>query len=187
MILLSIDPGIRGCGVAIFEDKTLIFACYTVNPLTSGNGPRECTAMAQAVKSEVCSFLCAHILGDNSKAAFKFIDNYALPKITIDAIAVEWPQVYTKSKGDNNDLLPLAGVDTALYALLQPDELHTFLPNEWKGQLPKSVCHERIKTRLSADELNTIQKTRKSLLHNVLDAAGIGLYALCRFDKIRAI
>jgi hypothetical protein len=55
---------------------------------------------------------------------------------------------------------------------------------EWKGQLPKEVCKQRILRRLagSDEELLThlLTLVPPSLRHNVYDAVGIGLHHLKR-------
>lgn len=54
-------------------------------------------------------------------------------------------------------------------------------PQRWKGQLPKKRCNEIVEGKLSPTEkrfLNDIKP--KSAQHNVLDAIGIGLFAVGR-------
>lgn len=156
--LLSIDLGIRGCGVALFNNDTLLNANYIKNPRGTGNDLFVCRAMAKAIIDEY---------GDNHD------------------LAIEYPQIYKDkfSKGDNNDLLPLASIAGALVTLSNCVSVVQFKPKEWKGQLPKDASHERIFQRLTLGECERINgAVPKTLLHNVYDAIGIGLYALGRFN-----
>lgn len=164
---LAVDPGIRGCGVALFDGPILIKASYVKNTETEGNGPFQCSCMADEILS--------YAVGSGD------IDN---KKQKID-IVVEWPQVYTKSKGDPNDLLALAGIGAALVTHVydirpgQVDEVIHYLPREWKGQVPKTIHQTRIKKALAPEEIAKISAP-KSLLHNVYDAVGLGLFRLGR-------
>jgi len=170
-MLLAIDPGIRGCGVALFDGGYLIGAAYVKNSVDKGNGPTVCFFMAQEVF------------------------NWAIPDHEIyDGsywdIVMEWPQIYTHSKGDNNDLLALAGVDAAITTRFMDRidcSAQHYLPREWKGQLTKEVCHARIEKILTPKELAAIATKQKTYRHNTLDAVGIGLFHLGRFQKQRVI
>lgn len=166
MRVLCIDPGIRGSGAALFSStgKQLVRAAYVKSPARAGNGPAECLSMAHAIKA-----WCVFYGVDCSP----------------ERLVVEWPRVYTTSKmqGDPNDLLGLVGVDCALAGLLCVP-VERYFPDEWKGQAPKEVMNERVKLRLSADELARIDAPA-SLLHNVLDAVGIGLHYLGRLQRTR--
>ncbi|MEO9195847.1 MAG: hypothetical protein ABI445_19510 [Polyangia bacterium] len=165
--LISVDPGIRGCGVAIFNDAKLVSAAYVKNPRLAGGGPDACVDMAREVY--------AH-----------FAATFGGPFWSVD-LAVEWPRVYASriragsSKGDPNDLLALCGVDAAVALILEPDETTAYAPSDWKGQLEKDTCHARIRSRLSPAELAVFESVRpKSLAHNAWDAVGIGLHHLGR-------
>lgn len=174
-MILSIDPGIRGCGVAVFSDRyqelsVLLYAAYVKNEMAEGSGPGACAKMAGSVRRQ---------LGERCDLG---IQHYS-------ALVLEWPQVYTDKrqwKGDPNDLLPLAGVDAAITALMNTNTKH-YLPREWKGQAPKEVIATRALSRLSEGEKAAIQKTTKSLIHNVYDAVALGLYHLGRLDAERVI
>jgi len=173
--LLSIDPGIRGVGVALWAEGKLTAAAYVANTLKDGSGPRECATAAQAV-----------------------IDwHFKSGKASPDMLAVEIPQIYQrgsgKTKGDPNNLLPVFGVDAALAALLPNAHIMYGVPHEWKGgtQKPKTtsesyVIEGRVRLRLSDNELATIVWPN-NVKHtwDVTDAIGIGLYHLRRFERRR--
>lgn len=53
------------------------------------------------------------------------------------------------------------------------------LPEEWKGQVPKKIDHQRTLALLSAEEVKVLPQRKSELLH-VLDAVGIALWACGR-------
>ncbi len=185
MITLAIDPGIRGCGIAVFGCDVLQLARYVKNPIREGDGPDAIVSMALAVRDAL--------------AVRNFIPTM------VNRVVIEWPQVYAgaKNKGDANDLLPLAGVDAAICALFLPSKHERFRPREWKGQLPPNVCAQRIIDRLKAEELARVDRIEKFQAdlsravaakkeidgtdHNTIDAVGIGLKACGRFERRLAI
>ncbi len=161
--LLSLDPGIRGCGAALFEDGRLVACDYVKNPVKKGDDFEAMLKMARQVAG--------------------WVSDKGLSISFYEAV-IEHPRIYTvsKSKGDNNDLLPLVGVGCAV-ATFATSATRVF-PHEWKGQVPKDVCHQRIRSRLDMDETNVLNDAcarAKSLAHNTLDAVGIGLHHVDRF------
>lgn len=176
--VLAVDPGARGCGVALFEDRALVCAAYVQSPLdvTADTG-RAAAAGAMAL------------------AVIGWLDHFA-EKVKVDALVVEWPRVYATairrgvSRGDPNDLLPLAGVDSALAALLAPAACYSYAPSEWKGQLTKEACSARVMGRLTNAEFGVLEaavSAAKSKAHNTLDAVGLGLHHLSRFTARRVL
>jgi hypothetical protein len=155
--LLALDPGIRGIGVAYFDSGVLRYANYLKNPVLEGDGPEAWFGMADAVYAELKS-----------------------REMRVDAYACEYPQIYRVSKGDPNALIPLAAVSAACGAVLPIQKCVGFLPRQWKGQLKKEKHHPMILAALSEAERATILETRKTLVHNVIDAVGIGLFYLER-------
>jgi hypothetical protein len=193
MLILAVDPGIRGVGVALFRDlrrqsaslactqPDLVRCAYVRNPSTAGAGPFECSEIAIAVDDWLRGVIV----------------NMTLARL--DGVVVEWPQVYTAGKlvGDPNDLLPLAGVDAAIVAYARAGRrphvprLHViaYKPHEWKGQIPKGEIFEgRVRERLTLDEAilldDALDDAPKSLRHNVYDAV-IGLHYAGRFERRR--
>lgn len=170
-VLLSLDPGIRGCGVAIFSDGLLSQAAYVCNPCLEGSGAAEAASMASWVQG--------------------FFSNWK-----VDEIAVEWPRIYASriregsSKADPNDLLALTGVGAALVALLAPARATSYVPSDWKGQLTKEATEARIRSRFHQYELEIAVRgaeAARSKAHNMFDAIGIGLHHLGRFERKRII
>lgn len=161
MILLCVDPGLRGCGCALFDEGKLVWASYVVSPVVSGRGPVAHVAMARAVHQKA-----------------------VLAKAWPAALMVEFPRVYPgMPKTDPNDLLDLAGVAGALGALIKP--LGHVFPSDWKGQVPKKVMNERVLLALQKDEIESIE-THGAKDHNTLDAVGIGLHHYGRINRKRS-
>jgi hypothetical protein len=99
-------------------------------------------------------------------------------------VVVERPQIYgvDKSRADPNDLITLAVKVGRICALAEEcgAKCETVLPREWKGNLPKDVCHERALGKLSPDERRALPELPRSVRHNMLDAVGIGLWKIGR-------
>ena len=156
-MLLSIDPGLRGCGVAAWgDDKQLLRAAYVKNPDEAAWLP-----MVEAVKRE-----------------FKNLLNY------ITYVAIEIPQVYVQArwKGDPNDLIQLAGLVGCFCGALDGTGHKLYKPAEWKGQVKKEITEMRARKRLSATELAVVElpKAAHGLAHNVWDSVALGLFHLGR-------
>ena len=160
---VAVDPGLRGCGVAMFDDGVLMSAWYEKNPELTGDGMEAILAMAMAVRHAAA-----------------------------DEVVVEFPHVYagSKSKGDPHDLLVLAAIDGAIGAFAtiplggrDGAKVRHVFPSEWKGQLDKDACWHRVEGRLQEFEKRIIHWPCASLRHNVQDALGIGLFAVGRFER----
>lgn len=165
-MILSIDPGIRGCGVACWSNTgSLQRAGYVVNDRLAGSDLIAIRSMAHAV------------------------DQWVYGHDMIARLVFEWPQVYAgpQNKINANDLLTLAGVDAAIATRI-PAAVTQYLPREWKGQLPKGEAFEaRVKDRLGRPEVANVTLPRGGLAHNVWDAVGIGLFFFGRFERKRVI
>lgn len=161
--ILCVDPGLRGCGAALFDGGFLVNAAYVENPVTHGRGYKAHSEMGCAVSRWIAK--------------------------DVDRLIIEHPRVYPGSaqqKGDPNDLLDVAAVGAAVASWCNYRETETVFPSEWKGQVPKETMTERIRRSLSDIERHNIAKCKASLMHNVLDACGIGLWRLGRINR-RAI
>lgn len=186
---IALDPGIRGVGIALFLGETLAACDYVKNTATTGNGLAEVLLMAEAARQWSDEHLPTGLL--------RWVDAHSVTPLGLAeqvqlSVVVEWPQVYTagKSKGDNNDLLPLVGIGSAFAAKLQPAAVSSVRPSEWKGQLDKDATHARVLKRLDTYERRVWQngcERAKSKAHNLTDAVAIGLHALGRFSPVRVI
>lgn len=156
MVGISIDPGVKHCGFAVFEKSKLIEAGLT------------------------CSFSETphRVLGVIPEIEALF-ERYE--KASIDLV-VEKPKVYQSryQKGDQRDLIDLATVVGAIChaSVYYINTVELVEPYEWKGQTPKDITRKRVEKGLSKEELQAIELPKaKSLQHNVFDAIGIGLWA----------
>ncbi len=188
-MILALDPGLRGCGVAIGDNARLLAAAYVPSPVRAGEADiAACVAMARAVVAWCDALGAVPPLGGAGGALY--------PRLRFDEIVCEWPQVYTpgKQKGDPNDLPPLVGVECAICAFY-PDAKHvTHRPSAWKGQLPKpkrvsdpNPMEMRVQARLDAEEWSRIEPRARSLFHNTIDACGLLLHHFGRFERYRVI
>lgn len=166
---VSVDPGLRGCGVAVFKGTELIWASYIRSLNKEDRGPKAWYAMAMEVEDVLRGqFKDLFIEGGLMDAAFVF----------------EVPQIYrgAQLKGDPDDLLQLVGVEAWVAGLLRACRVVGYRPREWKGQVPKDVHVRRIENTLTDEEKACMQKCPASLRHNMLDGIGIGLFHVRRLQ-----
>jgi len=167
--VLAVDPGLNRSGVATFRDGVLIRAGA---PSFSGIDKAPLPARIAAMGLRIA---------------------LSAPR-GIYTLAMEWPQVYAvgKSKGDPNDLLPLAGICADVAARLNAPVVVMYSPREWAGNTKKSetvkgaktsMRAKRIESRLTGPELEVWAGVK---YHDTVDAIGIGLKALGRFERRRA-
>lgn len=154
MTLLSIDPGKKAIGWAMF----------TENPLQKGGD----------------LWACGLVRGDDLKDLIKAI---ASCLVGARRAIIEIPQVYQQRHwgGDPNDLIDVALVAGAVAGrLLCPVEF--VKPHAWKGTRKKRICHALTRKTLTDDEWSIVESVDapSSLRHNVIDAVGIGLWRLKR-------
>lgn len=169
-ILLAVDPGLLHPAAALFDNGELQKASRVKIPkgITTKTPILErCQAIALAILDYV------NVIPDRG-----------------DIICTEYPQIYTqdKSKGDPNQLIPLACIGACLSGLCCNAKILSPKPKDWTGNVPKadsgdpwdSPRGQRIFSRLSVDE-----RSRIIVSHDSLDSVGIGLWALGRFDRRR--
>lgn len=158
--MLAIDPGLRGCGCAVFEGPVLRRAWFSKNTEMLERGPKAWRAMAEAVA-----------LGLNGED---------FGPVELHTLAIEYPQVYKTAyqKGDQDDIVQLQGCAGAVVGLITAKHYLGFTPRYWKGQVPKLIHNERVAKKLSPEELANIYEHRTTIRHNVIDAIGIGIFVL---------
>ncbi len=145
-----LDPGVKEAGVSLWEGTELAAAF-----LARGSDWR-----------------------DTADEAFRLIGEH-VPRELVSVIVVEIPQIYAqrKLKGDPNDLITVALNAGAFVGHWDDDvEIVEYHPHRWKGQVPKNIAIKRFKKRLSADERTRVEKAPATLMHNVWDSVGLGLY-----------
>lgn len=157
MNILTLDPGTRGAGVALYSKNKLKACAYIKNPVKTGDDPSTLAQLAL----EIWKW---------------FAENGEV----LNKIVVEVPRIYTagKMKGDPNDLIPIAGLAYQLAVIMNVPCVR-YYPHEWKGQVdPYTMC-KRIVSKLDPAEtgvlLKAYEKTAVALQHNMEDAIGIGL------------
>ncbi len=111
-----------------------------------------------------------------------------LPPDGVDNLLVEIPQERVVGGGRRapaNDLIRLAFRAGTVVGGVHHMHRYEVLPVTWKGTLPKDVCARRVIERLMFDEGQTLDASLRNLApnvrHNVLDAVGLGLYAVGRW------
>ena len=176
-ILLAVDPGLLHPAAALFINGELQAASRVKVPNAVKGLPvaERCRTIAQLIREwyEEPPYWTGQI-------------NVKEP----ETLVVEWPQIYTadKSKGDPNNLVPLAGIDGALAAIFADSKVVSPQPRDWTGNIPKSESGDpwqsprgqRVWSRLSPDERN-----RVVVSHDAIDSVGIGLWGLGRFERRR--
>lgn len=164
--LVSIDPGLPACGVAVYDEAGALMRAALVRNIAEADAdlPRRWQKMALSVSEWI---------GKRPLAT---------------ELVVEMPQIYrtAQQKGDQNDLVNLAGVVSAVCTLVFAEKARIVYPREWKGTLDPDAMVERIKGRLKPEEHARVQlPTAASLQHNVWDGIGIGLHAFGRLEPKR--
>ena len=112
-----------------------------------------------------------------------WIDTFrALPTLRPDVLVVEDPRIYPVSKARPNDILKLARSVGAVVAKIDAPETRLVTPATWKKSVPKRIHQKRILKALNEQEKAVLDNCDcpKSLLHNTVDAVGIGLWFLKR-------
>lgn len=161
MNLIAIDPGINKTGIAVFTDGVL-----------------------------TASRLLASL--SNSWSRLEELRDQLLRGIggTNISVVVELPQIYraVKSKGDPNDLIKTATVGAYLLGVLceySPVSETTFVhPGDW-CKIPKSTKKGAVSGRTDKilGCLNEAERARVLVQHDAIDAVGIGLWKLGRFER----
>lgn len=155
-MLLTIDPGVRICGVALWQPDGQLHRAELVRGAHAAPDAVAWIAMATAVF-------------------------HATELYRPQALVIEQMRTYEgrAAKGDANDLIAVAHTVGAIVMRLRlPTVVQT--AQQWKGGTPKSVTENRMNEKLSPAEKERIIWPAKSLRHNVTDAIGIGLRHLRR-------
>lgn len=160
MVTLSVDPGVKGCGVAVWDSGILQHAAYVRR-----YGDTRCTSMSDTI------------------AGF-------IPVWKLGGLIIEMPRVYqgAKQKGDPNDLIELAAVVGAICSEFTGYPTTILYPQDWKRQIPKPekgkeyIVETRVRKRLLDEELARIKLPRAAKLKlDVWDAIGIGCHSIGKY------
>ena len=148
MVIIAIDPSINFMGCAVFRNKKLIKG-ELLKPGKLGEKSGDFIAKSRVLYKKI-------------KDMYRYYGGSKKVKIVL-----EIPQYWgvagylARESGSIYKLTFLCGMICSI------DEVITYTPNDWKGQLPKRPVKARLKeiyTKINFDKLN----------HNVMDAIGIG-------------
>lgn len=179
--VLALDPSITRVGLALYRDEELITSTTVKGTL--------------GTKADVL----ARVLQISLDTARWLMEVECRP----DVLVAEWPQIYTrdKSKGDPNDSVPLAGVCGCLAGIIRLHpclrtlrgelECVSYLPGEWAGRVPKDEtvkgCKSSPRALKIVSRLTPAERVVWDAIkyHDAIDAVGIGLKYLGRFERQR--
>lgn len=165
--LLAVDPGLRYPAAAVFRNGVLQRAERVKVPTAYAKLPRG--ERIRQIAGLVGSWGLLQTGGERPKVVY------------------EYPQVYRakKSKGDPNDLLPLAGIGGAV-SMMMGTYTHAPTPFEWIGGIPKATVGSALESprgRLIWRLLNGLERLTVTLSHDALDAVGLGLHGVRRLHR----
>jgi hypothetical protein len=151
MNLLAVDPSIRNAGWAEYSNGRLT-SCGLWRTKTPW--PR-CLVELSELAGAFAAQTAPHVL------------------------VVEWPQVYG-GKRNHHDLLKLAASVGVVAGTFVLPKLELVEPRIWKGRTEKSLHARHAVGVLSAKERAVLSAcgAPPSLMHNVIDAVALGLWAL---------
>ena len=169
MYIVSIDPGLRASGVALFDNTELRAASWVRSP-SKEDGAEAWVAMGWAIACYAAPYL---------------------PGTDSLIFVAEVPQIYHGRREDTdlNDLPPLAGVVGAAAAFFYGRsggvrQYVSYYPHDWKSNVPKAIKVARIWAEI---DKRPGERARVALppgrkkgsvgkgVHNIVDACGIGL------------
>lgn len=188
-VLLTVDPGARGCGCAFWTRDaalpgrkpalwTLFRALYATpyigKPPTGETCPADWRLVTESVAHE------ANKVAWDIGAAL----NGRLPSVGATSqylpthLVIETMQVYTRSKGDPNDLLVLAAVGGYLFGTFEATENIGYKPREWKGQVPRGVLGRNTERKLQAsgEWAKVVVPSVAEKLNDVMHGVALGWY-----------
>lgn len=193
--IVAIDPGLRSPGVSVLVDGRIVACARVAVPRGLARLDRGMRAHAvaervagvarEALMPHLAAVACVLADAEAEGRAPDVIDGLR-QQLAIEVV-YEWPQVYGRfSRGDPNDLIPLAAVGAAAAAMLGALVVRAPTPSEWAGQVPKATTGDawasprgaRVRARLSPTELELVPAQ-----HDAIDGAAIGLWAAGRFER----
>ena len=153
MTIFAVDPGLTGCGWALWEGDLV----------AAGFVPAETSAREPALWGP----LATKVLTDAPR----------LP----DKVVVETMRTYTQGKSDPADLFALQGLAGALLGTAHGWGMATegYLASKWKGQVPRDVMGARVAKEIEIRGWDSrIQWPKKTTWRNdVCHAIALGKFA----------
>jgi hypothetical protein len=97
-----------------------------------------------------------------------------------DLAVIEKPQVYAPghTRARSSDIVDLAIAAGRISKTFPRTEW--VRPAQWKGQVPKRIHHERVRSAMTEHELSLLLRLTGGELKHIMDAIGIGLVHLGR-------
>lgn len=152
MYILSIDPSIRACGIAIFKDKQLI-RYELIQP------SKEYMNDAADVNAW---YMRAFYVWVHLKELYQ---HYAkMDKIKVVLEVPEYWNVAGFAARESGSIFKLSFLCGMIYTL---GDIQLYTPRQWKGQMNKLVVANRLSLHYTKIDF-------KELDHNIADAIGIG-------------
>lgn len=108
-----------------------------------------------------------------------------------DTVVIEYPCVRRgrSSKGDPNDLIPLAGQAWTMkffHETFDRCKVHLVTPEGWKGQLDKKVHHAQLWPQLTTEERAAVSAAAlpiaESYRHNLYDAVALAVWGARQYQ-----
>lgn len=158
MKLCAVDPGVEATGLALFTDNKL----------------------------EHVRLVRASSLQSMIQAIYyvKWPHDYDVPDLVFIERPVVYPRDGIKKAASLMTVAIVAGAAAAAYGRETWTTIDFVEPRTWKGSVPKEIHNTRVISILEKDEqeilISSMDDAPPSLLHNVIDAVGIGLYKLGR-------
>lgn len=163
-LLVTLDPGKRSSGVAIFHHKRLV---YAHNPRhNNGGGAVQLYEMGQKIIESAKEGRPGRHAARDTVFAY---EKMYMRKDKLEAV---------------KDLIDLSIVTGVALGGINAEERREVSPAEWTDGRDKEANHPLIRKRLDEEELayldSVLKKTAASGRKEVMDAVGIGLYLLWR-------
>jgi hypothetical protein len=191
--ILEVDPGLRHPAAALFRRGELVAASRVAVPAAWHrlDVAERCRRIGGAIHDWACergldmdAMVAAYdreLAGDAARAV------ELRQARGVVRVVVEWPAIYRtpRSKGDPNDLPPLAGVGASIGARLDVETV-SYKPSAWIRQVPKAETGDPLRSprgKLIWRCLRGDEQRRITLSHDALDATGLGLHHLGRLRR----
>ncbi len=158
MKLCAVDPGVKATGIALFTDYKLEYV--------------------KLVRARSLAMMIASLVH------VEWPPDYGDPKLVLVERPVVYPRDGIKKAKDLITVALVAGAAAAAFGGAPWTETDFVEPRTWKGSTPKDIHNARVLKILDDDELEVfnarIEGLSDGVVHNVVDAVGIGLYKLGR-------
>ncbi len=147
-IVMGIDPSINDCGVSVFKEKR----CIVYRLLHPDKGAKNFQTKSLSLFADI----------------IELTDRYS-----VETIILEIPE-YWGTAGfiarESGSLFKMSFLCGMIYTfnLYEQMTVELVTPREWKGQMPKDVCRNRLK-KYYIDRIPEFM----TLNHNIVDAIGI--------------